>query len=105
MKLIKNDQELQDVTDRIDALWDAEEGTSEFEELEILCLLVDKYEEEHYPIPPSEPIEAIKFIMEQNNLTRTDLQPFIGGSGRVSEILNGKRELSIEVPMKPYTST
>ncbi len=97
LKPIKNDKELDKALERINQLWGAKENTSERDELEVLSLLVEKYEEESYPIPASDPIEAIKFLMEQNGLSRKDLQPFIGGTGRVSEILNRKRELSLSM--------
>ncbi|MFK5895077.1 MAG: transcriptional regulator [Pseudomonadota bacterium] len=97
MKLIRNEQELQEATDRIDELWESNEGSTEFDELEILCLLVDKYEDEHYPVTPSKPVEALKFIMQQNNLSRKDLKSVIGASGRVSEVLSGKRELTLRM--------
>ncbi|MOA31656.1 hypothetical protein D3C78_1528250 [compost metagenome] len=61
----------------------------------MLAVLVGKYEDEHYPLPPSDPIEAIKFRMDQQGLTPRDLEPYIGSSGRVSEVLNRKRKLSL----------
>jgi len=97
LKLIKNDKQLNEALERVNQLWDVQSNTSERDELEVLSLLIEKYEEEHYPIPASEPIEAIKFLMDQNNLTRKDLQPFIGSMGRVSEILNRKRDLSLSM--------
>ena len=97
LKLIKNDKQLNEALERINQLWGAKINTPERDELEVLSLLIEKYEEEHYPIPASDPIEAIKFLMEQNDLTRKDLQPFIGSMGRVSEILNRKRDLSLNM--------
>jgi HTH-type transcriptional regulator/antitoxin HigA len=82
---------------RVDELWGAPEGSPEGDELEVLALLVGKYEDEHFPMPPSNPIDAIKFRMEQQGLTPRDLEPFIGPSGRVSEVLNGKRRLSLRM--------
>src|SRR5438552_17187334 len=70
-------------------------GTKEGNELEVLSILVEKYEDEHYPIGPPEPIEAIKFAMEQMQLTRKDLVKFVGQKSRVSEVLSGKRKLSL----------
>ena len=95
LKLIKNDTQLNEALERVNQLWGTKINTPDRDELEILSLLIEKYEEEHYPIPASEPVEAIKFLMEQNDLTRKDLQPFIGSMGRVSEILNRKRDLSL----------
>ena len=60
-------------------------------------MVVEKFEDEHYPIGPSDPVEAIKFRMEQQGLSPADLQPFIGASGRVSEVLNRKRPLSLRM--------
>ncbi len=97
LKPIKNDKELEKALEQINLLWEAKANTDERDELEVLSMLVEKYEEEHYPIPPSDPVEAIKFLMDQNGLSRKDLQPFIGSSGRVSEILTRKRELSISM--------
>ncbi|MGY2374716.1 helix-turn-helix domain-containing protein [Pseudomonas sp. SDO524_S393] len=80
---------------RVEQLWGAQIGSPEGDELEILAILIEKYESEHYPMPPSDPVEAIKFRMEQLGLTPRDLEPFIGTSGRVSEVLNHKRKLSL----------
>lgn len=63
-------------------------------------LLVEKYEDENYAIPASDPIEAIKFLMEQNSLSRKDLEPYIGASGRVSEVLSRKRNLTLTMIKK-----
>jgi HTH-type transcriptional regulator / antitoxin HigA len=95
IKPIRNDDDLQTVLDRINALWGAPVGTDEGDELEVLSLLVEKYEDDHYPMPPSDPVEAIRFRMDQQGLTPKDLEPFIGPRGRVSEVLSGKRKLSI----------
>jgi HTH-type transcriptional regulator/antitoxin HigA len=81
----------------ISSLLDAPEGSREAGMLEVLSVLVEAYEEEHYPIPPPDPIEAIKFRMEQMGLTRRDLEPYLGSRARVSEVLNRKRPLSVEM--------
>ncbi|MFD2190287.1 helix-turn-helix domain-containing protein [Pistricoccus aurantiacus] len=94
---IRNDADLDRAFARMEALWSAENGTPEADELEVLAILIERYEDERYPIGPSEPIEAIKFRMEQQGLTPRDLEPFIGGSGRVSEVLNRKRGLSLSM--------
>jgi len=95
LKPIKNDRELNRALKRIDELWGAKSGTPKGDELDVLMLLVEKYEDEQYAIPASDPIEAIKFLMEQNSLSRKDLEPYIGASGRVSEVLNRKRDLTL----------
>lgn len=80
---------------RIDALMDAEPGTPEGDELDVLATLVEVYEARRHPINPSDPIEAIRFRMEQQGLNRKDLEPYIGHSGRVAEVLNCRRSLSL----------
>ena len=95
LKPIKNDRELTRALKRIDELWGAKPGTPKGDELDVLMLLVEKYEDENYAIPASDPIEAIKFLMEQKSLSRKDLEPYIGASGRVSEVLSRKRNLTL----------
>ncbi len=95
LKLIKSDRELNRALKRINELWGARPNTPKGDELDVLMLLVEKYEEEYYAIPASDPIEAIKFLMEQNSLSRKDLEPYIGASGRVSEVLSRKRNLTL----------
>ncbi len=95
LKPIKNDRELDRVLKRIDELWGAKPNTPRGDELDVLMLIVEKYEDEHYAIPSSDPVEAIKFLMEQNSLSRKDLEPYIGTSGRVSEVLSKKRTLTL----------
>jgi HTH-type transcriptional regulator / antitoxin HigA len=79
----------------VERLWGAKSGTQEGDRLDILATLIDAYEAEHYPMDPPDPIEAIKFRMEQQGLSRKDLEPLIGTRTRVAEILNRKRSLSI----------
>jgi HTH-type transcriptional regulator / antitoxin HigA len=76
-------------------LWGAKSGTSAGDRLDVLATLIDAYEAEHYPMDPPDPVEAIKFRMEQLGLSRKDLEPFIGTRTRVAEVLNRKRSLSI----------
>ncbi len=76
-------------------LWGAKSGTAAGDRLDILATLVDVYEAEHYPMDPPAPIDAIRFRMEQQGLTRKDLGPIIGARARVTEVLNRKRNLSI----------
>jgi len=79
----------------IERLWGAKAGTSEGDRLDVLATLVDAYEMEHYPMDPPDPVEAIKFRMEQQGLTRRDLEEIIGTRTRIAEVLNRKRGLSI----------
>jgi len=97
LKRITNDAELDKALERISHLWGAETNTPDRDELYVLSLLVEKYEEENYSIPPSDPVEAIKFIMDQNGLSRDDLQTVIGSAGRVSEVLGRRQELSLSM--------
>ncbi len=79
----------------IERLWGAKADTPEGDRLDVLATLIDAYEAEHYPMDPPDPIEAIKFRMEQQGLTRRDLEEIIGTRTRIAEILNRKRGLSI----------
>ena len=100
LKPVKNKTQLNRALERIDELWGAKRNTEKGDELDILMLSVEKYEEEHYPIPPSDPVEAIKFLMEQKALTRKDLEPYLGTRARVSEVLNRKRNLTLPMIKK-----
>ncbi len=100
LKPIKSDRELNRALKRVDELWGAKSGTPKGDELDVLMLLVKKYEDEHFAIPTSDPVEAIKFLMEQNSLSRKDLEPYIGASGRVSEVLSRKRTLTLAMIKK-----
>jgi len=79
------------------ALWGAAEGSPESDQLYILATLIEKYEEARFPIDLPDPVDAILFRMEQQGLTRNDLEPLLGTRNRVSEVLNRRRGLSIEV--------
>jgi len=92
---IKTDQDHQNALQRIDALMDAAPDTEEGAELEILATLVEAFEEKNFPIENPDPVAAILFRMEQMGLDRKDLEPLLGSRGRVSEVLNRKRDLSI----------
>lgn len=102
VKVIKTESEYESACQRIYELMHASEnpvdpGTSEADEMELLSLLVEKYEREHYPIEVPDPVEAIKFRMEQMNLKQKDIAPLFGGKTRVSEVLRKKRPLSIKM--------
>lgn len=92
---IKTKADYKNALQRIDDLMDAEAGTAQGDELDILATLVEAFEREHFPIDSPDPVEAIKFRMEQMGLDRKALEPFLGGRSRVSEVLNRKRHLSI----------
>jgi HTH-type transcriptional regulator / antitoxin HigA len=94
---IKTQKDYEDAMTRLEILFDAKIGTPEGDELEVLSLLVERYEQEHFPIELPDPIEAIKFRMEQLSLTQTDLAQVVGQKSRASEILNRKRKLSLEM--------
>ena len=97
IKPIRTEEEYRAALARLGDIWDAEPDTPESDELDVLSVLVEAYEDEHYPMDPPDPIEAIKFRMEQMGLSRRDLEPYIGSRGRVAEVLNRKRGLSIEM--------
>jgi HTH-type transcriptional regulator / antitoxin HigA len=92
---IKTPAEHAEALTQIDRLMDAPEHSPEADQLELLSILVEAYEEEHYPIDAPDPIEAIKFRMDQAGLTRKDLERYIGGRARVAEIMNRVRPLSL----------
>ena len=81
----------------VEQLWGAKSGTRAGDRLDVLATLIDAYEAQNFPIDPPDPIDAIRFRMEQQGLTRKDLEPMIGSRTRVSEVLNRKRGLSIEM--------
>jgi HTH-type transcriptional regulator/antitoxin HigA len=95
IKLIKTEKDYDLALSRIDALMDAKQGTPEGDELELLATLVEMYEEKHFPMDLPDPVEAIRFRMDQLGLKQQDLVPFIGSRGKVSEILNRKRKLTV----------
>lgn len=94
-RLIKNEQDHNKALSRIEQLMDAKPGTADMDELELMTALVEMYEERHFPISWPDPIEAIKFRMEQLGLGQKDLVAFIGSKSKVSEVLNGKRPLTL----------
>lgn len=101
-KILKTENEYNKACERIYTLIhstdnEIEPDSSQGEEIELLSLLVEKYEQEHYPIDIPSPIEAIKFRMQQMNLKQVDIAPLFGGKTRVSEVLNGKRTLTLKV--------
>ena len=119
IKPIKNEKDYNAALLEIDRLMEAELDTTEGDKLDVLTTLVEAYEEKHYPIGPPDPIEAILHYMENLGITRKELENYIGNRARVSEILNRKRPLSInmirnlqnglgisaEILIRPYSLT
>ncbi len=100
IKPIKTDSDYRIALIRLEEIFDALVGTPESDEADILGLMIDEYEKEHYPIEAPDPIEAIKIRMEEMQLKQVDLIPEIGGKSRVSEILNRKRRLTVDMIRK-----
>ena len=97
LKPIKTKKDYQQTLDRLEMIFDAKKGSPEGDELEILGILIEQYEDEHFPIDLPDPIEAIKFRMDQLGYTQTDLAKVVGLKSRASEILNKKRKLSLDM--------
>jgi HTH-type transcriptional regulator/antitoxin HigA len=102
IKIIKTEQEHEQALARLACLMDKElvNGSAEADELDVLALIIESYEQEHYPLDPPDPIEAIKFRMDQQGLRKKDLVPYIGSPSKVTEVLNGTRPLSINMIRK-----
>lgn len=102
LRPIKNEKQYEDVLTRVYMLMqkDIQPDSEESDELEVLSILVKEYENEHYPIPQPNPIEAIKFRLEQLNMSEADLSEILGARSRKSEILSGKRKLSLSMIRK-----
>jgi HTH-type transcriptional regulator / antitoxin HigA len=97
LKPIRTKADYQASLAEIERLWGARRGTRRGDRLDILATLIDAYESEHYPMDPPDPIEAIKFRMEQQSLSRKDLAEILGSRTRVAEVLNRRRGLSINM--------
>jgi HTH-type transcriptional regulator / antitoxin HigA len=104
LKPIKTKEQYREYLQIIDSLVDCSEGSPEEETLELISILVENYEAKHYPIEAPDPIDAIKIKMEEEGLKRKDLAPFFGSSSRVSEVLNRKRPLTLEMIKKIHHS-
>ena len=98
--ILKSEKEYRQALSRLEELFSARKGTKEGKELELLALLIDVYEKEHHPIALPDPIEAIKFRMEQMGYKQKDLAAVLGLKSRVSEILNRKRKLNLDMIRK-----
>jgi HTH-type transcriptional regulator/antitoxin HigA len=97
IKLIKTEADYQVALKRLEVIFDAKIGTPDSDEADILGLMIDEYEKKHYHIEAPDPIEAIKIRMEEMQLKQVDLADAIGGKNRVSEVLNRKRKLTVEM--------
>lgn len=99
---IKTEKQYREALKTIDTLIDAEPNTIEFEQLELISILVDDYESKHYTIDPLDPIEAIKYEMEEQGLKQKDLIPYFGSKEMVSQVLNKKRPLTLKMIKNLY---
>ncbi|MBV1837072.1 type II toxin-antitoxin system HigA family antitoxin [Acetobacter estunensis] len=97
LKPIRNEADYDAALDEVGRLWGAKSGTPDGDKLDVLATLIDAYEAKYHPIDPPDPVEAIRFRMEQQGLTRKDLEPMIGPRNRVADVLNRKRGLSIDM--------
>lgn len=104
IKAIKTEQDYNKALKRLEQIFHAEIDTLEGDEAEVLTILIEKYEDEHYPIGMPDPIEAIKFRMEQMGMNQKDLAEVVGFTSRVSEILNRKRKLTLNMIRKLSTT-
>ena len=95
VKPIRTKRDYEASLKEVERLWGAKAGTHDGDRLDMLATLIDAYETAHYPMEPTDPIEAIKFRMEQQGLTRRDLEEIIGTRTRIAEVLNRKRGLSV----------
>ena len=97
IKPIKNETEYKESFKKSNEVWAAKPNTKEGDMLELLLMVIEKYEAEHYPMPKLDPIEAIKYKMEENNLSQKDLVKYFGTKSRVSEVLNKKKPLTLKM--------
>jgi HTH-type transcriptional regulator / antitoxin HigA len=102
IRVIKTEQDYKSAIQRVEELWGAKKDTPEGDELDLLVTLVESYELRHYPIAPPDPIDAIKFRMEQMGMTKADMVKYFGSQSRVSEILNRKRKLTLKMVKSLY---
>jgi len=99
---LKNEREYNEALRRVEGLWDAPKGSAKAEELELWAHLVDAYERGHHPVPSPDPVQAIRFRMDQLGLRNQDLAKYVGGRNRASEVLNHKRSLSVSMMRTLY---
>lgn len=97
LKPIRTEADYEAALAEVERLWGAKGGTPKGDRLDVLAMLIEAHETKHYPIDPPDPIDAIRFRMEQQGLTRKDLEPMIGTRNRIAEVFNRRRGLSIEM--------
>ena len=97
LKPIRTKKDYQAALKAIESLWSAKDGSANADRLEVLAMLVERYEREHYPIADPDPIDFLHHVMETRGLARKDLEPYIGSRARVAEVLNRVRPLSLEM--------
>ena len=102
IKPIRTKNDYKQALKQIEQLFDAKPNSKEGDILDIVTTLVEKYEEKNFPIESPDPIEALLFYMEKNNMVRADLKPYIGSRARVSEVINKKRNLTLPMIRKLY---
>ena len=100
LRPIRSRREHQAALEEAEKLWNAAEGSKEADRLEVLTLLIEAYEREHFPVADPDPIDFLRHIMEARDLTRKDLEPYIGSRARVAEVLNRVRPLTLEMIRK-----
>lgn len=101
---IHTKKQYENALEKIESLIDCKEGSKEEQFLEAISILVYEYEKKHFPILPLEPIEAIKYKMEQDGLSQQDVAKYFGGKNRASEVLNGKRKLTLKMVKSLYNN-
>lgn len=97
LKPIRTEEEYEEYLQELDLVFDAEEGTKEFDRAELLGMLIEKYEDANYAIPSPDPIEAIKYVMQEQGMKQKDLGELVGGKSKASLILSRKRSLSMQM--------
>lgn len=102
IKPIRTEQDYSRAIGRIEELWGVKKDTPKGDEFDLLVTLVESYEIKHFPIAPPDPIDAIKFRMEQMDMTKADMVKYLGSQSRVSEVLNRKRKLTLKMIQSLY---
>lgn len=99
-KILKTEQDYTNASNRLMEIFNATEGTPEADELELLIVLVQDYDNRHYQLPTLSPLDAIKYKMDEKGIKAKDLEPIIGSKGHVSSILSGRREITLKIAQK-----